>query len=201
MWMNQPIETVSELAHIEGSNLSYIFYSLCENSWLSLIFFLVSMHLKDDDFRFDFVDGMMCVGLTAGLFAGGFKMNYFNKYQRIAHTLPLFIAVLLIPVAYAVQQFYIPTATWYKGAIVVILGPSSFLLFLKVCRDNKALAEKNQDITVDEIDSIKDEINMASLKGVGTETFAIMIPMVVVGLWIIDYDQNCEYGCRGPVSH
>lgn len=201
IYMNLPIETLSELTHIEGTSASYGFYGLCLASWLCMAFFLIGMALKNPcDFKFDFVDLLMYIGLICGASIGIFKMNYWSRVQMMMHRIPILTAVVLVPSAYTVQQYHLDT--WYKGAASVALSWAFFLVFYKVVLlDNANLADKNANLKVADVDKVvRDEVNRASMKGILIECSTVMTMMTTVGLWMWDYDNNCRYGCRGPVN-
>jgi len=200
IYMNLPIETLSELTHIEGSAASYGFYGICIASSLSIAFFLIGMKLLHPcDFRFDFVDALMYVGVNCGASIGIFKMNYFSRLQMALHRIPILLGMILVPVAYAVQQYYLDS--WYFGVASMALNWSLLVFFYKiVLSDNAKLSAKNADIKVSEVDKVRDEVNAASMKGILTECTGLLVAMSTIGLWMWDYDSICQYGCRGPTN-
>ena len=108
-WGNRSINTVSELCHIEGSWTHKNLMTLCLYSWHKLILFFVVMSLKNPcDFHFDFVDMMMAFGMANIMFIGICKVDYLNRtLSETMHGLPAGFAWFLIPLGYAIQQYYL----------------------------------------------------------------------------------------------
>ena len=199
-WGNRSINTISELCHIEGSWTHKHLMTLCIYSWNELILFFVVMTLKNPcDFHFDYVDVMMAVGMANIMFIGICKVDYLNRMQsEVMHGYPAGIAVLLIPLGYMIQQYHLGQSMNGIWAIVTcwLLGALFLYFMTSVVEEEKQYT----DVKVNEAKSIINDINRMSLKQLLTEIALIGEVVVIMGLWMMDYDQNCSYGCRGPLN-
>merc|ERR1711933_670753 len=89
-WGNKSINTISELCHIEGSWTNKHLMALGIYSWQTLILFFVVHAIKSPcDFKFDFVDVLMSIGMISIMFIGICKTDYLNQVQsEIMHGVP-----------------------------------------------------------------------------------------------------------------
>eukprot|EP01084_Bolivina_argentea_P114837 204362_1 len=127
IWLNKCINTISELCHVEGASTTTTLYAISISSWQFIIFFLVAICFKYPcDFKFDFVDFIMLIGVISIMFIGVFKADYI--LEQISNYNSLFRRF-----GYTVQQYYI--GNLMKGICAITVCLCSWILFAKVMND------------------------------------------------------------------
>jgi len=202
IYMNQPINSLSELCHIEGSTTTLGFTFCSSMVWVSILFFLITMKYKNKcQFELQFTDILMYIGGSCMYGVQLFKLDPFHDTMKYLHGIVTASGGVFVTVVYFCQQISLGGYHWVSAAAISLIGwPSMYLAIYHFGTfRHDQMVEKYKDIAVNEMtEEIRKEISAFSQKIIWFEVTAVMCLSITVSLWMWQYDQPCAYGCIGP---
>merc|ERR1719203_824714 len=202
IWMNQPVDSLSELCHVEGSTTTLgLTFCVCM-AWVAILFFLLTMkYRRPCEFQLQFTDLMM---YAAGFLLYSlqlFKLDRLHDLISSFHVLSVAGGAFFIIVVIFVQGVSLGGYNWIIPAFLSTTGlPALYLALYKYGEYDRAdMVKKYEDVTVDKMTKeIRNDVSNMSRRIVAWEVYAIMCAATGIALWMWQYDQPCAYGCRGP---
>ena len=82
--------------------------------------------------------------------------------------------------------------------IIGVIALIAFCLWQYFNWKTEAFQAKHEHIKVKDIHKIKKDLTKWTIRNVTSEAIFLFCGALSTSLWMIEYDQNCAAGCRGP---
>ena len=198
LYKNKAIKSISEFSAINGGVPSKMLSTLSAYTWAFLLMFLGAHNAFQCDFIWDVADIAEVVGIGGLIFIGMFELDVENIWMIRLHYLGAFCGNGCI-IGYGIQQYYVGTKFWLPITIASI-GITSMITWLYIQRRSEKFEAQYQNIAVDDVHKISQDLTRYTILCVVSEAIYLFSGALCTCLWMMEYDQNCYLGCRGPYT-
>jgi len=196
LYKNRAIQSISEFSAIDGGVPNTMLATLSAFTWCTLVMFLATFSAWTCNFKYDASDYCQLVGVAGLVLIGMFELDPFNKWMKRFHYIGAAMGTGTI-IGYFIQQLSLGTKIWLP-ILISVIALSAFIAWQVFNKLTDKFEQEHENITLEDVEKIQGELSRFTMKNVLSEAIFLFCGALCTCLWIIEYDQNCSAGCKGP---